>query len=158
MFPLANLSARQFFADGIRSNDLQGEKRHRSGFLEGREEMALVRCCHVIAKGDLSKAMSIAPLILEKGLLVSHAPWGAAAWAFHIDLVPSDKRQLPMVVFDVESDYVEEKNLGTLKDGKRYFTLKLRGSLKVDEYVPIQVRGFVNLSLSPVYDGPIGFF
>ena len=56
------------------------------------------------------------------------------------------------------SDYVEEKNLGALKDGRRYFTLKLRGNLKRDDYVPIQILGFVNLPLSPVYDGPIGFF
>jgi hypothetical protein len=120
--------------------------------------MMLVRGCHVIEKGDLSKAMSIAPLILEKGLLVSNAPWGTAAWAFHIDMVPEDKRDMPMVVFEVDSDYVEEKNLGTLKDGRRYFTLKLRGNLKLDDYVPIHILGFVNLLLFPVYDGPIGFF
>ena len=120
--------------------------------------MALVRGCHVIEKGDLSKAMVTAPLILEKGLLVSNAPWGAAAWAFHIDMVPGDKRQAPMVVFEVDGHYVEEKNLGTLKDGRRYFTLKLRGNLKVDDYVPIQILGFVNLPLSPGYDGPIRFF
>jgi hypothetical protein len=89
---------------------------------------------------------------------VSHAPWGAAAWAFHIDMVPGDKRQMPMVVFDVDSRYVEEKNYGTLKDGRGYFFLRLRGDLKLDDYVPIQVLGFVNLPLSPVYDGPIGFF
>jgi hypothetical protein len=120
--------------------------------------MALVRGCHIIAKGDLSKAMSIAPLILEKGLLVSHAPWGTAAWAFHIDMVPGDKRQMPMVVFDVDSRYVEEKNYGTLKDERGYFFLRLRGDLKLYDYVPIQVLGFVNLPLSPMYDGPIGFF
>ncbi len=102
----------------------------------------------------------IAPRILEKGLLVHNAPWGTAAWAFHIDMVPGDKRQMPMVVFDVDSRYVEEKNYGTLKDGsgRRYFFLKLRGNLKLDDYVPIQVLGFVNLPLFPVYDGPIGFF
>ena len=64
------------------------------------------RGCHVIGKGDLSKAMLIAPLILEKGLLVSNAPWGTAAWAFHIDMVPGDKRNMPLVVFEVDSDYL----------------------------------------------------
>ncbi len=117
-----------------------------------------VRGCHVIGKGDLAKALVIAPLIREKGLLVSKALWGTAAWAFHIDMVPEDKRNMPLVVFEVDSSYVEEKDLGALKDGRRYFTLRLRGNLKVDDYVPIHILGFVNLPLSPVYDGRIGFF
>lgn len=120
--------------------------------------MALVRGCHVIGKGDIFRAKSIAPDILQKGLLVNNAFWGTAAWAFSINMVPEASRQSPMVVFDVEDRYVEEKELGKLKDGRRYFVLKLRGNLNLFDYVPIHVLGFVNLPSFQAYQGPIGFF
>lgn len=124
--------------------------------------MALVRACHVMKKGDVAEATQIAPSIVEKGLEVripGGLSRGKGAWAYPIALVPEDRRSKPMVIFDVEDRYVEAQDQGNLKDGRRYFTLRLGGNLALFDHVPIRILGFLNMPSSfPVYEGPIEFW
>lgn len=122
--------------------------------------MALRRGCHVIAKGDVAEATRIAPEIEKRGLLVSYSravSLGIGAWAYPVDQVPDYNQEKPMVVFEVEDHYVEERPINF--DGRWVSILKLRGNLNLFDYVPIQVLGFLNLPPPfPVYEGPIGFY
>lgn len=130
--------------------------------VEQESSRDLVRGCHLIARGDVAEALRIAPDILQNGLQVRRPrglSMGMGAWAYQIDLVPEENRVKPLVVFEVSKEYVEEKEWGVLRDGRRYFTLRLGGKLKEFDYVPMQILGFLNFPPPfPVYEGPIGFF
>ena len=112
----------------------------------------------MIKIADQVQATMIARSIQQRGLQIGVTLYGVAAWAFHIDMVPRIRKHEPMVIFDVDEQYVEEFNKGRLRDGRRYFTLKLRGNLGRSDYVPIRVLGFRNLPQLFIYPGSIGYF
>ncbi len=100
--------------------------------------------------------------IEKKGLEVRISPglnMGKGAWAYPINLVPERRRADPMVIFEVEDHFVEERDQGNLRDGRRLFTLRLGGNLALFALVPVEILGFLNLPSSfPIYEGPIGFW
>jgi len=116
--------------------------------------VALVRGCHVIAKGDQTQAASIARQIEQHGLLVNRAFMGTAAWSYYVNMVPHVRRHEPMVVFDVHERYVTKRNC-PLPRNPDYAFMEMRGPLY--SYIPVTVLGFVNLPGSPSYRGAIGF-
>lgn len=116
--------------------------------------MALVRGCHVIAKGDQTQAAVIARKILQQGLLVNQAFMGTAAWAYYVTMVPYVRRHEPMVVFDVEERYVTKRDC-PLPGNPDYAFMEMRGPLY--SYIPVTVLGFINLPGFSSYRGTIGF-
>lgn len=123
-----------------------------------RVGVALIRGCHVIAKGDPTQALAIIPQIMARGLLISTAQMGTAAWAFYIDMVPSYQQHKPMVVFDVEETYVKRKPAPLPNKLPQYAYMEMY-ALGLT-YIPIHVVGFVHVlnPLLPIYNGTIGFF
>ncbi|MBM4257963.1 MAG: hypothetical protein FJ147_18985 [Deltaproteobacteria bacterium] len=120
--------------------------------------MALIRGCHVIAKGNHAEALEIIPKILAHGLLIHTARIGTAAYAYYIHMVPAYRRHEPMVVFEVDERYVENKPAPIPHKLPTYAFMKMYAPGLT--YIPIHVLGFVNVSepLLPIYNGPIGFF
>lgn len=118
--------------------------------------MALVRGCHAIGVSDPGQAPWMAQEILKKGLLVDTAKHGTAAWAYHVDMVPTYWEHSPMVIFEVDEQYVIEIN-NPLPKKKDFAFMKMPGTLF--SYIPITVLGFVNLpGLSSYPKNAIGFF
>ena len=118
--------------------------------------MALVRGCHVIAKGDQTLAPGTAwKIIQSRGLLINNAGWGTGAYAFYLDMVPSHRSLEPMVVFDVDEQYVT-KRIAPLptKHGFAFMQMYRHGL----SYIPIYILGFVNLPNFPAYPHPLGVF
>jgi len=96
----------------------------------------------------------IAQRILKDGLLVNNSFFGAAAWAYYIDMVPDSWRLSPMVVFDVEEKLVERFRC-PLPDRPDYALMKMAGPPLT--YIRIVVLGFVNLAGFQAYQGNVGF-
>lgn len=118
--------------------------------------MALIRGCHVLAKGDSKLAAGIAWKIIQtKGLLVGNAGWGTGAYAFYVHMVPNNHRYEPLVIFDVDEKYVT-KRPAPLPRKPDYAYMKMYGTLFA--IIPIYILGFFNLPNFPVYTDPIGFF
>lgn len=119
--------------------------------------MALVRGCHVIAKGNHAQALTVIPQILANGLLINTAFMGTAAWSFYATMVPRNWNQAPLVVFDVDDKYVTKKLAPLPKNPNYAFMEMYDPNLR---YIPIAVLGFVNClnPLVAIYNGPVGFF
>jgi hypothetical protein len=117
--------------------------------------VALIRGCHVIAKGDQSLAPGIARKIIQSGgLQINQGMWGTGVWAYYVDMVPSWRKLEPMVVFDVDEKYVTKKP-NPLPYKRDFAYMKMSGS--PFDYIPISILGFFNLPNFPVYPHPIGF-
>jgi hypothetical protein len=115
---------------------------------------AVITGCHVIAKGNHAEAMKIAPEILDKGLLVNHSFYGTAAWAYYVDMVPKSQASKCMVVFDVDERFVF-KFVCPLPHISDFAIMKMPGQLF--SYIPINVKGFVNLPGFQSFQGNITF-
>ena len=61
----------------------------------------------MIAKGNHAQALAIIPQIMAQGLLIHTAMMGTAAYGFYLNMIPSSQGQKPMVVFEVDDQYVE---------------------------------------------------
>ncbi len=123
--------------------------------------MALVRGCHVIAKGNHAQALAIIPQIMAQGLLINTAMMGTAAYGFYINMVPSSRGQKPMVVFDVDDQYVERIMAPLPNMFPQYAFMKMYDRHNPNlTHVPVKVLGFVHVfnPLLPIYKGTIGFF
>jgi hypothetical protein len=120
--------------------------------------VALIRGCHVIAKGDQAQASVIIPQIMARGLLLNTAYMGTAVWAFYITMVPAYQGHKPMVVFDVEERYVTRRPAPILHKQPNYAYMEMYAPGLT--HIPVQVVGFVNVfnPVVPIYNGPIGFF
>lgn len=130
----------------------------------GRVErrVALVRGCHIIAKGNHAQANVVIPQISRKGLAVGPGFHGTGAYGFYIDAVPRDQARHPLVVFDVEDIYVEKKT-HRLPARMNYAFMLLRDPtthnvFNMMAYIPIDILGFMNVfnPLLRIYHGPIG--
>lgn len=118
--------------------------------------MALVRGCHVLAKGDPKHAIGVAIKIIQsKGLLVGNAGWGTGAFAYYVDMVPGGRRYEPMIIFDVEEHYVTKQHT-PLPTKPGYAIMKMPGTLFA--IIPVYILGFYNPPNFPAYTDPIGFF
>jgi hypothetical protein len=123
--------------------------------------VALVRGCHVIAKGNQVQALALIPQIMARGLLVNTAMMGTAAYGFYINMVPSSQGRKPMVIFDVEDQYVERIRAPLPNKLPQYAYMKMYDKQNPAlTHVPVTVVGFVHVfnPLLPIYNGPIGFF
>ena len=120
--------------------------------------MALVRGCHVIAKGNHAQALAIIPQIMARGLLINTAYMGTAVWAFYITMVPAYQGHKPMVIFDVDDIYVKRKPAPILHKLPQYAYMEMYAPGLT--HIPVHVLGFVNVlnPLLPIYNGTIGFF
>ena len=117
--------------------------------------MALIRGCHIIAKGDQSLAPGIAIKIIQSGgLQINQGIWGTGVWAYYVDMVLSQRKLEPMVVFDVDEKYVT-KTPNPLPQKRDFAYMKMSGS--PFDYIPIYILGFFNLPNFPVYPHPIRF-
>jgi hypothetical protein len=136
----------------------QKERREKPIRKKNEGRVALIRGCHVIAKGDHTQALVIIPQILTRGLLINTALMGTAAWAFYINMVPSYQRHKPMVVFDVEDTYVKRKPAPLPNKLPQYAYMEMYAPGLT--YIPVHVLGFVHVlnPLLPIYNGTIGFF
>ena len=120
--------------------------------------MALIRGCHIIAKGDHTQTLATIPQILAQGLLINTAQMGTAAWAFYINMVPAYQGHKPMVVFDVDEQYGTRKPAPIPHKLPQYAYMEMYTSGLT--HIPIHVLGFVNVlnPLLSIYNGPRGFF
>jgi hypothetical protein len=117
--------------------------------------VALIRGCHVIGLGSSDSPDWIAREIIGRGLMIGAAKNGTAVWAYFIDKVPLYWHNYPMVIFDVDEKYVVKINIPLPKKND-YAIMKMPGALF--DYIPVSVRGFMNLLGLPRYPQTIGFF
>jgi hypothetical protein len=93
---------------------------------------------------------------MARGLLVDTSKGGTAAWVYYVNMVPDYWQNNPMVIFDVEEQYVQKIYI-PLPRKQDYAIMKMPGTLF--SYIPIHTLGFLNLPGFPLYrQGPIGFF
>jgi len=120
--------------------------------------VALIRGCHVIAKGNYAQAVAIIPQILAQGLLINTAMMGTAAYGFYITMVPSYQGSKPLVIFDVDDIYVKRKPAPLPNKLPQYAYMEMYAPRLT--HIPVHVLGFVNVfnPLLPIYNGTIGFF
>jgi len=117
--------------------------------------MPSVKACHVLAKGNHKQAERIAPDILKNGLQVNTSFFGTAVWAYYMDMVPSRFASAPMVIFEVDSMYVQDCPAPLPLNAPSYSFIKMPGPLF--SYIPLKVLGFRNVSGQQQYQGMIRF-
>lgn len=94
--------------------------------------------------------------ILKKGLLVERARNGTAAWAYFVNMVPIYWEHSPMVIFDVDEQYVEAIH-NPLPRKPDFAFMKMPSTVLT--YISIRIQGFFNLPwLSSYPSNAIGFF
>jgi hypothetical protein len=109
--------------------------------------------CHVIAKGDAVLASTVAPGIIQNGLLINHSFMGVGAFAFYATMVPQRHASKPMVVFEIDDVFVTRK-AAWLPNSPHFAYMQIRGQPLT--YAQITVLGFRNLSGFHHYTGRIG--